>query len=224
MSLDVCIPFRLGPRNSVELRYTLRSIERNLIDLAEGECFLLGDEAPNWYQGRLVHFPEDHKLSNISKVIAKLHNFVNHYAGKTFVYANDDTFILRPWSGVRYWNKRRTIAGYHGVTVSRVKFLLEQRGHKFGHDYEMHVPLEVETAKLKELLDVTDYRMPIGWRTLYCNTYPTAEFGIPDCKIATFVPPTGNQQFLSTDDAFLHLHSLHEWWETKWPAKSRWEK
>lgn len=222
--MDVVIPFRKGPRDSVELRYTLRSVEQNYMNLEEGECFLLGDEAPDWYAGGLVSNHEDHKLSNISKVITKLHLFTRHYTDRAFCFLNDDVFILRPWSGVRYWNKRRAQAGYHGVTVSRVKFLLEQRGHKFAHDYELHMPLEVETQKLKGLLDVTDYRMPIGWRTLYCNTYPATEFGIPDCKIATFVPPSGNQQFLSTDDAFLHLSALHEWWKNKWPKPSRWEK
>lgn len=225
MSIDIAIPFRLGPRQSVELRYCLRSFEAYLPMLGDGECFLLGDEAPDWYTGGLVITKEDHKLSNISKVIAKLHHFAVNYGGEEFVYANDDTFLLKPWTGMRFWNKRKTTpSGYWGVTVDRARFVLKQAGKEFLHDYEMHVPLMLETKEVAELLGKTDYRAPIAFRTLYCNYFPVPDMGIPDCKIMNFVKPTGSLAFMSTDDAFVHLPDLHKWWQEKYPNPSRWEK
>lgn len=223
--MDLVIPFRPGPKNSVELRYTLRSAEQFFELLGEGDCFLLGKEHPDWYRGCFVNIDQPANYSQISGVISKLHEFVEHYGSSEFCYLNDDTMLLRKWDGTRFYNKRATSgSGYHAVTVERAKFLLGQRGIPFAHDFELHAPVMLRTAYVRQLLDSIDYCAPIAFRTLYCNAYPEDSVGIPDCKVMNFMKPDMKWRFLSSDDSFVPRHDFLAWLQERFPHRSRWEK
>lgn len=225
MSLDVVIPFRPGAKDSRELKFALRSVEMYMEGLGDGECFLLGQEPPRWYTGGFVELVEYPKLSQISRVTQKLQDFVEHYAETEFVLMMDDVYLLKTWSGERFWNQHKNMASpYHTTTVSRAKFTLEQRGHKFEHDYELHVPMKINTVNLRLLLDGLNISIPIALRTLYANTFPEPSIGINDCKVMGFMKPDMKMRFLSSDDSWSASPDFYKWAGERFPKPSRWEK
>ena len=224
--MDIAITIKKGaPKNYTELKYALRSIEKNFHLLGDGDCYLLGEEAPDWFSGPLFNVAQPKGYSEISGVQFKLKAFTANYAGDEFCFSNDDIFILKQWAGTRYFNKHRNSqSGFHNVTVSRAKFLLEQSTAHMVHDYELHIPIIYSTTALRWVFSAFDISIPTALRTLYSNLYPDDTAGMLDCKVMNFMKPDMKWKFFSSDDSWAARRDFLDWLQATWPTPSRWEK
>jgi hypothetical protein len=226
MNCDVVIPLKTGaPKDYLELRYALRSIERHFTLLGSGEVYLLGEHCPKWFKGSWVNVGQPVNYSQIPGVLFKLKMFADNYAAGEFCYTNDDIFFLKNWAGTRYFNQHRSVASrFHNITVERAKFLLEKNGHAMLHDFELHFPIIYEPSQLRTVLNSFDLIVPTALRTLYCNYFPEDHCGTVDCKLMNFMKPDMKWKFLSSDDSWAGREDFKQWLQCTYPQPSRWER
>jgi hypothetical protein len=226
VSCDVVIPLKTGaPKDYLELRYALRSIEQHFNLLGGGEVYLLGEAAPSWFTGAWVNVGQPAGYSQISGVQFKLKMFADNYAAGEFCFTNDDIYLLKTWAGTRYYNQHRSVSSnFHNVTVQRAKFLLEQNGHAMAHDFELHMPVIFDPSSLRTVLASYDLAIPTALRTLYCNYFPEDHCPSIDCKVMNFMKPDMKWKFFSSDDTWAGREDFKQWLQATFPQKSRWER
>jgi len=91
--MKIYIPYK--HKDGEELRFALRSIEKNFPD---HEVVLISDKWPEWYNGLHLFHPDvsDRKQLNI---ISKLFKVTD----ESFIMWNDDHFLLKPLTEIKNW-------------------------------------------------------------------------------------------------------------------------
>lgn len=188
MKTDVVIPFLRGPLNSIELRYALRSIEKNL--KAEVTIWLYG-EKPDWVTNvNFVPVVRQHR-----KIFVKFFDQLrkiemacrNPEISKNFVYTYDDIYLLKPvtvdclkkpralenMTKIRYWFKN-TDAGGNWVKCMKQTLHTLQKENLPIYNYETHLPRVYNKEKALAILE--KYRSSeraFQFATMYFNNYYT---------------------------------------------------
>jgi len=188
MKTDVVIPFVLGPNNSVELRYALRSIDQNL--KGDKVIWLYG-EKPDWVKDvRFVPMKREPKPMYV-KFFDQLRKIEmasrNPEIGYRFVYTYDDVYFLKPltvdvlrqpraledMSKIRHWFKKTDAGGNWVSCMKQTLFRLKDEGLPV-FNYETHLPRVYNKEKALAILEKYEsHTYAFQFATMYFNNYET---------------------------------------------------
>lgn len=164
MGFDVFYPYlpikdKIGSRhNDLELRYSLRSIEKNLSGF--DRVFIAGETVPDWLTN-VVHLPikDDPKRVPDWNIMNKVSNADG--ISENFLFINDDHFIMKPYQVETFPNyyhstldiycRRRGRDGYGYRAINTKNWLVEQ-GLKLLH-FDIHYPIIYNLKAFREVMD-----------------------------------------------------------------------
>lgn len=231
------IAYKRGLNDSVELRYSLRSLEKNL-HMPDLEVVIAGDTPPSWLKAD-AHVPVEVDLSlgkagNISRAVWHASRQLSLDGVDTAVYLDDDYFLLDPTNSVML-----THGGPLDAHLGRCIRNLS-KGHWFTESmsatyralmaegpqpvtFELHRPLPFVVDEAVEQLEAIQ-GTEVFWRSWYGNM-SNADLAAVEAQDGRYVGkslPAGIPWVSSEDRAW------SEWLGKKisgmFPEKSRWER
>lgn len=176
--VDVVYPLGNGSKwNDGELRYSLRSLEKNFPDL--GRVFIVGHK-PSWLVG-VEHIPmaDVHKHNKDANIIDKVLAACRNGLSDKFLFMSDDQILLQPtaFADMRpyhYGDLRHKKESFWGnkwkQRLRATKDVLEKAGHTTLH-YDSHVPTPYGREAFIKAVTKFPYRDGGGFtiNTLACN-------------------------------------------------------
>lgn len=192
--MDIIYPYKLDGLNGRELKYSLRSIAKNV---PHRNVILIG-EAPsriNKDTVRVIPFEDnlDTKYLNVRWKLMRI--FHDDTISKNFIWMNDDMLVMQPITDIppySWWtlafhaekvNKRSWPSPYYEILKKTDKLC-----HNEGFSYEVHVPFIFNKDKLMSLFDEYENELEgCAIRSVYWNKFCKPvffeeEFGRTDCK------------------------------------------
>lgn len=217
-----------------ELRYSLRSVEKNL---PCRKVWIIGGKPDDINPDEFVRIPQvKGNGTKWDRVQANLRLVANHPGiTEDFILMNDDFFINQPTTRIEpaiagtlqehidriEWKYHHAPTTYT-IELRRAQRVLEEAGITT-NSYELHIPMIINRKKLADTLVTFPPRH--ATRSLYGNLNRIGGSKRADCKV--YDPDQEfdqNQQFISSDDKTWGDTALTHYIEQRFPEKSRWEK
>lgn len=210
----------------VELRYSLRSLAKYQ---QFRNVYVIG-EKPYWLQN-VVHVPFDESKQSRFKernIFGKVLNACSWQGlSKSFLFINDDHFLLEPFDTVKYYHKgpidlNRKTDDYKRTLKNTLNF-----GCKL--DFDTHCPILYSIAGFKTLQRL-DWNKPFGYgiKSLYCFLFNIKGEYYPDLKIdkrysiEELKQLTADRKFFSIGDKGL-TDTMKQLLHELFPDKSKFE-
>jgi hypothetical protein len=230
--MDIVIPYKNSISSGLELRYTLRGIEKYFPE--PGNVLIIGD-CPDFLQN-VIHVSatdspdRHHKALNIKNKLMLACN--DKRVSDSFAWFSDDHFLLRPY--VPDYNYRCQLheaiirftphQSYRAVLINTFRYL------KDGYDYG-HGPMVFDKEKFKRSIEGLNWSIPGGYviKSLYCVLNGIAGEKYPDLKIKSWLTAThislllNGRPYFSIDDRGLN-DDMKQVLELLYPNKSQFEK
>lgn len=226
---DLVVPVRVAAANE-QLRYALRSWAASL---PHRHVWVVGHRH-TWLTGEVRSIPTEQEGAGYVNTTVAMRAACDHpEVSDPFVWANDDTFTMRPLpDGMPVLHRGpmrdqvEARAGLRGPYVDGMRATyawLTERGHE-PLSYELHVPLPVRKAEMLAALDQAPGH-DAHKRTVYGVLAGIGGEQIDDVKIA-YRAPRGfgpESRFLSTmPDAFTNGH-VGQFIRARFPEPCRYE-
>lgn len=237
--VDVVVPLSRGSSwQDNELRYALRSMERNLAGLRT--VWIVG-RPPDWTTGIRNLNAEDRHRTKDANIIEKLRLVCEEPdLSARFLFWSDDQVLLQP-AGVRDFGPFFSGRADHfpGDNLNRWQGRLKETGHVLAamrlpaSNYELHVPTPFTKQAFREVTERFDYTAGDGLCvcTLYHNAArsPGRQLGSERAKVES--PYTAealrslirSRRFLGYSDAGLN-QALRDLLAELFPERSRFEQ
>lgn len=203
-----------------ELRYSIRSV---MASFPDAKVWVVGGK-PAWYRGNFIFIPQQsakyiNAINNLKAICA------SEEISEQFTLMNDDFFIIEKLSSIdnfhggslldkiNLYKKIATKSGY----ISKLEQTLNKindLGISNALDYELHVPMVMEKAKLKVVLK---HGHQFLWRSMYGNLFNVGGTEMKDVKVYTEGPLVAksynikdkdHKYLSSTDTSFQMLYSI----------------
>lgn len=171
-----------------ELRLSLRSLQKNCKDL--GRVFIITDELPDWIQN-VEHIARyDYIYPEIS-IYYKVMTFVNRSRCRSFLFMNDDFYMMKPFEARNYPLYYRGELVYIDNPSRWQKVnnnTLDYLKRKEKHDYGVHCPILYDRISLRCLDSLISkfFKQDSGilLRSIYGNSILTGKkIKVDDCKL-----------------------------------------
>lgn len=231
------IAYKRGLDDGVEMKHSLRSIEKNL-HMPDLEVVLVGDTPPEWMKPDLHVLSEPSgslgKASNIARSVWLASKALYVEGVEDFIYLDDDYFLMDPTDSVMSVHGgalsahldrcRRHLRPDHWFLDSMKKTheaLFDEMPNLM--TFELHRPLPVNVDEARELLEPIQGR-EIFWRSWYGNMSYAGQKAVEghDGRYVGKNFPTGVPWVSSEDGAWTQWagKKLSEMFQ----EKSRWER
>ena len=226
-----------------ELRFTLRSIEKNAKNY--GKIVIVGEKPP-WIQD-VLHIPFKDVFSPgknaDGNMVLKVQAAVYHpEVSDEFIYINDDELFLVPQDVTRLgWYHKgqminfRTVTWLHGfwrLRLHRTMRTLVEKGLTSYH-YDNHLPFRMEKKKFLKCYSAFDFGDNIGYtiNSMYGNFHKVQGTKITNHKLRVFGPMTREEidrridrrLYLTFNDNGLNKDMVG-WLKDTFPTPSKYEK
>jgi hypothetical protein len=185
--VDIIIPYILGPDNGLELKYALRSIERNF-QHDKYRVIVVGNK-PDWLANvkhlAFERIPEQ-KNRNFTDQLLKLYSALTELdATPSFIWTYDDVYFTRPVK-LADIKQLKAVASFdrypHHLDNSGAQrnwrstmdYTMQQVVKKGGsnYNYETHLPRYFTKSRILKLIDSFDLlSRPMMISSLYYNYY-----------------------------------------------------
>lgn len=164
--VDVVIPLAGDTTgNFEELKYCLRSIDKNVKDL--GQVYILGPYQPRWLQrAKFLYIDDPHKRNKDANIINKVLTAIRVFNLGNFIFWSDDQVLIQetylgnmpPVYNIRPPDAFRAKEGnrWH-ARVGNTFDYLESRDIHLPYNYESHVPQRYDGQKVLEVMKDVDY-------------------------------------------------------------------
>lgn len=185
-TIDIMYPLGTGSCwNDNELRYSLRSVARNFLDISR--VWIAGHK-PDWLTGVMhIPIPDVHRKNKDANLIDKVLAACRAGISEHFVRLSDDQMFLRP---IRFDNMRPLHSadlttktnwgdGSWWQRVKQTRDELVSRGLECVKSYDTHCPTPYDRDQFVSVATQYDYPAGDGFtiNTLYCNAARVS--GIP---------------------------------------------
>ena len=214
--------------NDMELRYSLRSVEK----YGNPENVHIIGHKPDFIGG-VNHIPYKETDNSYTNVWNKLLVGCREIQDTNIIVMNDDFFLLKGYNFATYSDgaipdriKSEIINNkFRSVLTNTFKTLmLCSLGTTC---YENHTPMPVNLSDLYQVLMSFNRQYPMCWRSLYGNIYGRNVSELPNIKLGLETQQAAiklihQRPCYSVGDDF--LISCDEFFDTLYPVKSRWEK
>jgi hypothetical protein len=180
---------RGSKQNDIELRLSLRSIEKNARNL--DRVFIVGN-CPDWVQN-VIHIPEEDKCFPFSNHMRKVYKAIEGGISENFLLMNDDFFMMKPFDVETYpyfirkemFNDKQ--GGLYRQMLDNTVEILHKKGINNVLGYHCHVPIIYNSdnfLSLKRLWQRYE-RDSIGFsvRVVYGNLFVGSGIAIDDPKV-----------------------------------------
>lgn len=229
--MDIVYVLKRSDRNE-ELRFSLRS----LANLPHAKVWAAGYR-PRW--AILEEIPVRQRLNKFANSVANLRAACHDpRVSETFVYMNDDFFMLQPLEQLPILHRGtvRDFVAEHVAHYGRpgaylkglqatADLLVSQLRIRDPLCYEGHVPLIVDKATMKRALDLGADLPVLHYRTLYGNLARLAGEKIGDWKIRDVRSvPEPSWLFTSTVDTVFAAGAVGRWLRARFPEPSPYER
>jgi len=170
--VNIVIPYRPS-NNGLELKYALRSIEKNLTGY--GEVFIVSDRPPKWITNVHTLLLSEETEKNSRNIVNKMLFASNRReVGENFIRWDDDIYLNKPLDvkDFKYWYQG-TLADaifQHRNNVRYRKYI-ENTAMKITDRefyYDIHTPIVYNKEKLKNLTKY-DWSTFYLSKTMYCH-------------------------------------------------------
>lgn len=232
--LDIVYMLKSGGTKD-EFRYSLRS----LVNFPHHNIWVYGD-CPEWATG-VFYVPYKQggiKWQNTSDMLKQA--ATNPHITKSFVYFNDDFFIMKPSDTLEYYYTR-TLSDR--VSTCKIRsggvISLSQYGKQLQacdyyltknkistRNYELHIPMIFDKKKLAQAIKKLPDKGFGARRSLYGNLYDVGGVEREDCKVydLTACCPGGKERFVSTTDLTFRHGQVGKQIRARFREKSMYEK
>lgn len=226
--LDI-VYFVKAEDSNEELRYSLRSIEKNF---EHGKVWFYGG-CPNglkpdkWIYVEQTQPNKWERVKNMLYLACK-----NNEITEDFYLFNDDFFIMKPWEYETVYNKDlyRLIVRSEGRTgrvngysqrMRDTVHALENAGYDV-KNYAVHMPIKLNRKKVLETLNA--FPGCSMFRSLYGNYNDIGGVDRHDCKIQSIdKEPTSEDILLSTNDDSFRIGKVGEFIRAQFPNPCKYE-
>lgn len=227
--MDIVYIFKEGPLDSLELRYSLRSLCKNV---KFNNVYIIEDK-PRWLQD-VTHIKIKNSTTNkYYNITYKIKQTINiKELSDDFVIMWDDIFILSPISEFKHYSDGLTLKEVVGVKKrysthnNTFKYVLNI--YSDGINYDVHSPYLYNKENLKRLFK--EHRLDIkkiySLRSMYGNFYKLEYELVKNCKINTyenFVMLKNCNKFASSNKTILGDKRFIDYMETNF-EKCKYEK
>jgi hypothetical protein len=230
--MDVVIPYRHSAHNGLELRYTLRGIEKFFPELEN--IFIIGDR-PDFVQN-IIHIPANdsphrfHKQRNI--FFALMAACEDKRVSDSFIWFSDDEFLLQPYQ-VSYNYCATLEESINKFTIHQTyRNTLVNTYHKLGGtglDYG-HGGMVFDKEKLVRAVGGLPWNIAWGYaiKSIYCGYNGITGEQYPDLKIKLALPYKSigtmikDRPYFSIDDRALN-EDMKLMLNSLFPIKSQYE-
>lgn len=226
--MDIVYIFRFGKLNSSDLKYSLRSLEKNF---KYDKIFIVGDR-PGWITG-INHINVRDKTEN-------RHYNTGYKFYKTscikelsedFIVMHDDFYIMQPVVEIKNY--------FVGTLKDKIEKTANRNSHwenmknvynifPDGLNYELHKPFKLNKNKLKNLFKKFPLSQTFCVNSLYGNYYKIEAEKAEDFKIKGYEQllkiEKENVTFLSSSEVFSKTKEFITYMDKKFPNKSKYEK
>lgn len=237
--IDVVIPLAHGSVwQDNELRYCLRSLEKNVQNI--GQIFLIGYK-PDFLNRNVQHIKSHPNTSNKAKNI-----FMNvaeaarsKDLSEQFLFINDDYFFTKPFNGETYpfyWKchlaKSVSINSLNDYSkhVTATMQILKQYGLDT-KNFDTHYPIRLTKTGILQLESFYTFPPSYGYilKSLYCNTAKVKGVFRLDCKaynaksVAQWHSFIEDKEVFSIADPCIN-NAFKSFLQELFPSKSSFEK
>ena len=228
------IVYVVRPGDNEELRYSLRSIEKNF---RFRRVIIYGGKPDDIHPDLYVYDNQRNGATRYEKTRNMIRRICdNADITPEFWLFNDDFFIMRPLKAYKteygglLWDHIERIERGFGITeyTKQLRHLLytleRQNRFRCPLDYDLHKPMLINRAKMAAVLD--NYPEETAVRSLYGNVYgihgPMGE----DCKFGSAAgdPKRVDIDIISTSDEAFRGGDIGEYIRRQFPEKSRFEE
>lgn len=228
--MDVVYIYKRNPGKETELKYSLRSVEKNL-PMAK-RVFFVGDRPEIAKRGKVgyLHCPGSDKNKYLNAFDKIMRAAESPHISDDFILMNDDFYILKPYKTLPYYYKTDLLSWYAKYQFRKVRYFSKIKAtfNMVGNAkvFEVHFPFVFNKAKLLGLS--ASYSLPanVMLRTLY-----GAEYGVTGHKTRDYKALNENEvklfskkPFMSSSDEVAKSRVFVETMEKLFPYKSKWEK
>lgn len=229
--------------NDNELRFSLRSVEKNL--KGKGKVYVVG-ENPVFLSNEVIHIPHPDPLGGLNAdgnmAMKILRACEEESLSDDFLFMNDDFIINRPMQAAKvpwlhkedmamrpekYWHRE-----FYRKRLRRTFEVLRDRNLPT-IQYDYHAPMLMNKHEFPKVMEQFDYKADIGYtfRSLYGNCLALTAVPILGKKITLYRfqklekirEETKNIPFVGYNDFGLN-NSLKWWMIDSFPEISRYEK
>lgn len=214
-----------------ELRYSLRSIEKNFKE--HGTVWFIGGCPEGLRPDRHMPFKQEHgKYGNVRAMLEIV--LRSDEISDEFYLFNDDFFIMRSIKEIPYI--------YDGSIQKRVDQILKRHGRRTYYtsmlrrtikrlerdgcttlNYGVHIPMLID--KSKALKVCSRYDKSLSFRNIYGNCCGVGGEQREDCKVVDLqAEPNKALTYLSTSDESFESGLIGEYIRGKFKKPSRWEE
>lgn len=189
--IDVVVPFVRSANRDKELKWAIKGFRKFLTGLRL--IHVIGDKPVSDVNGtKVVNLSQEHYSSEWKEreIFKKLMLAVNSdWCSDPFLYANDDHFLLKPFSAPEFpffhsgVHLSPTIAGSYAETVRNTKRLL---GDPYTN-FDVHTPILIYKNAFLKAFENVDWKRRYGYciKSVYVNR---SELDVPvkytpDCKL-----------------------------------------
>lgn len=202
---SIVYPLGNGSRlNDAELKYSLRSVEKNLCGY--GNVFIVGRK-PTWIQNITHIEAKDHFEVPDRNIMTKIMKACdNPDVSDTFLFMNDDHFLMHTFhvekfpfyysESIESYLERRGMDGY-GQRVRNTYDYLKKNDLPTKY-FDSHTPILIEKSRFKEIMSKVDWEKKHGFviKSLYANSLKIEGIQEKDHKLET--TPRKNDPVFST--------------------------
>lgn len=227
--MDIVYIFKEGPLDSLELKYSLRSLCKNT---KFNNVYIIGDK-PRWLQNVTHLNIKDPTLNKFYNILYKIKEATKiKELSDDFIIMWDDIFILSPISKFKHYSDGlilkdiigdRKINSPHNNTLKRVLRVCPD-----GINYDVHSPYLYNKENLKKLFK--EYKLDIkkiySLRSMYGNFYKLEYELVQNSKINSyekFVLLKKSNIFASSNKSILEDKRFLDYMESNF-EKCKYEK
>ena len=236
--MDIVFPLGGGSKiDDLELRYSLRSIEKHISGVRD--IYLIGKK-PEWVKDVYHIEAEDEHPCKETNIYRKVMIACQKPdISDNFLFFNDDHFIIHDFEADKfpsfYKGHLLQVLGKmppynkYSTCVYQTAMVLRERGFK-EDNYDAHCPIIYNKQKFAEVMPTYDWshRFSFVVKSLYANSVGVAGVKEPDCKIND---PASHEEFKRRlqDRKFFSVgndaiaQGWHDTMKELYPNPSRWE-
>ena len=237
--MTIVIPYKDEVHKGLELKYALRSIEKNLTGW--DDIWIMGRDLLGW----IKYFDpiswsiadEDYPGRKEYSVYRKLLRACdNKLISENFIYWNDDHFLLKPLhvSEIKYWHngplEARNVYNRELEKQQNTLKLLDGPYNYTKYNYDVHTPIIFNKHRFKKIFEGRTEELCV--KSLYANyrgngdTYEVRGEFMDDCKILGYFEKEQVRQIIN-GHTFFSTNAICqptiEVLEELFPDKSRFE-
>lgn len=215
--------------NNLELRYSLRSIEKHLKDNVP--IYIISAKKPDFLNENIRFIEEDGYMKAMEKACD---------IAKEIVWWNDDIYLIKDidWEYLRLWRRstqqvgikqqKQRLKSTNGWSANLGKVIERLRENGLTtYSYVSHSPYMYDTEKLREIIPYFNFGYKSSIETAYGNIYdpPLRKSGdkILRYNANYFWGDIGKNKYMLNHDNAGFTPSLRYWLQTQFPNKCKYE-